>query len=181
MTDVSDRAAFQELAGQLSEVQKIEYRRRLDVCHASMASVEALVHERIESSEAIKEQGNFAKARWPWVVIGLAVLVHWGADTAEIAWLKSAALIVGLLVAWMFVQSGVSDWQARSNLKHVEREIARLLFHWVSAGAPSHSFYEYAALVQSLGTSPDWKESRSINTELRKCLLRRVSDLSVDL
>lgn len=174
-----DKSEADEKIRNLSEAQRIEFRRRIDACYAVIASLEPLVLKRGELDETMKSIKDPTKSSVLYGAFWGAIAVYWLADWVDLSWLKVIAAVVGAASLATYLGDYERQYVARARLREIEQLIAQLRFQWLATGAQPYTFDEYGSLIVKLGTRPEWEDSQELDAAMRSEVLRRVADQRV--
>lgn len=156
---------------ELSELENLEFNRRLDVAYAVIPAAVKLFGERGELDKRFKKASKAINSYWAWVVMVVALLIHYlildGGNS--FTW---AGWIAMMVVAW-WVLKRYEIWELGSQRDRHNERLMDLGVTWF--GATGHeAFWEIDRFAGDGYFGNDNDEFRNWWADQTTCILDRV-------
>lgn len=169
---------------ELSELENLEFNRRLDIAYGVIPAAGKLFGERYELEERIKEASKSINRHWPWIAFVVALLVHYFIldGGSNFTWASWIALMV--IAWWILKQYEIGQLQSQRN--QYNKWLLDLEVIWRGANGYG-SFWEISRFVNDGYFENDndefdaWWADQNTNILLRVCGYERGERISKEL
>lgn len=167
--------AQHEPSRELTDHERREVARRMEVVGAIVWGTESLLYRRDPFAEGVKECGSKIRSKWAIALGSLAVAAVWlGRDSPDLSWLYSVGTTSLILLAAFWFLPALSDWFiAERKLELIDAQLWEMRYRWLANGGNDAQFSDLKALHQpDIGLDRDASEYgqwwRAVRVEMQE-------------
>ncbi|MCO6441408.1 MAG: hypothetical protein J5I81_10050 [Nitrococcus mobilis] len=154
---------------ELTEDERRDLTRRMEVVAAVAWGVQSLLYRRDPHAEGIKEYAGRFRSKW---AIGLSVVaiaaIGIGRDLLDLPWLNSAGTTLLVLLGFWFLPVLPAWFIAERKVERIDAQLWEMHYRWLANGGNDAQFNDLKALHQpDIGIDLDTSEYRKWWYEVR--------------
>ena len=141
----SDTASNVARMSSPSEVQAIDFGRRIDLIHAAGQAIAPVAFALKDLTDRVKEHAAVARSKGVWATVIVGALIAWGGHALELSLVTSVGWVVFAIGAWLIFDAAISEYAATSRKRELETQFSYLRFHWLAAGSSDFTLRAYCS------------------------------------